>query len=224
MKPLSIVTNEDNMQMMARYPDGFFDLAIVDPPYGISVNMNAGRKKDTKSKKRTIKKWDNETPSKEYFNELFRVSKNQIICGANYMTENLPISMGWIFWDKCVAEGCSFSDGELIWTSYNQSLKKCVIPYSGFIGMEGEKFHPTTKPSKLYKWILDKFAKEGDKILDTHLGSQSSRIAAYKKGFDFYGCELDPDYFKDGCQRFEKEISMPLFDQKPELLKQLTFL
>ena len=130
--------------------DNQFDLAIVDPPYGISVNMNAGRKKDTKSKKRTSKKWDNETPSVKYFNELFRVSKNQIICGANYMTENLPISMGWIFWDKCVAEGCSFSDGELIWTSFNQSLKKAVIPYSGFIGMEGEKFHPTTKPIKLY--------------------------------------------------------------------------
>ena len=153
------ITNEDNMELMARYPDKYFDLAIVDPPYGISVNMNAGRKKDTRSKKRTLKKWDNEIPNEDYFKELFRVSKNQIICGANYFTQYLPTSMGWVFWDKCVAEGCSFSDGELIWTSFNQSLKKAIIPYSGFIGMEGEKFHPTTKPTKLYKWLLDKYSR-----------------------------------------------------------------
>jgi len=193
----------DCMEGMARFSDKYFELAVVDPPYGIGVNMNAGRKKDTKSKKRIIKKWDNEIPTAEYFNELFRVSQNQIICGANYMTEHLPISMGWIFWDKCVAQGCSFSDGELIWTSFNQSLKKAVIRYSGFIGMEGEKFHPTTKPIKLYKWILDKYAKAGDKILDTHVGSGSSRIAAHDYGFDFTGYELDYDYFQAQHKRYE---------------------
>ena len=206
-KFISEVTNEDCIEGMARYPDKYFDLAIVDPPYGINVNMNAGRKKNTISKKRTIKKWDNKTPTLEYFNELFRVSKNQIICGANYMTENLPISAGWIFWDKCVAPGCSFSDGELIWTSFNKSLKKAVIPYSGFIGMEGEKFHPTTKPIKLYKWLLSNYAKQGDKILDTHLGSGSSRIAAYEMGFDFTAFELDTEYFEAQEKRYNAHIA-----------------
>ena len=202
------ITNEDNMELMARYPDNYFDLAIVDPPYGISVNMNAGRKKDTKSKKRTIKKWDNEAPTKEYFNELFRVSKNQIIWGANHMIDKIQInSQGWIFWDKCVAEGCSFSDGELAWTSFNQALKKAVIPYSGFIGMEGEKFHPTTKPSKLYKWVLDKYAKQGDKILDTHLGSGSIAIACHDYGFDLTACELDKEYFDKAMQRINNHTA-----------------
>ena len=206
-KFISEVTNEDCMEGMARYPDKYFDLAIVDPPYGINVNMNAGRKKNTVSKKRTVKKWDNKTPTQEYFKELFRVSKNQIICGGNYMTENLPISMGWIFWDKCVASGCSFSDGELIWTSFNKSLKKAVIPYSGFIGMEEEKFHPTTKPIKLYKWLLSNYAKQGDKILDTHLGSGSSRIAAYEMGFDFTAFELDTEYFEAQEKRYKAHIA-----------------
>ena len=206
-KFVSEVTNEDCMEGMARYPDKYFDLAIVDPPYGINVNMNAGRKKNTVSKKRTVKKWDNKTPTQEYFKELFRVSKNQIICGGNYMTENLPISMGWIFWDKCVASGCSFSDGELIWTSFNKSLKKAVIPYSGFIGMEKEKFHPTTKPIKLYKWLLSNYAKQGDKILDTHLGSGSSRIAAYEMGFDFTAFELDTEYFEAQEKRYKAHIA-----------------
>lgn len=199
--------NCDNMELMAKYPDNYFEIAIVDPPYGIDVNMNAGRKKDTKSKKRTIKKWDNEIPTAEYFKELFRVSQNQIICGANYMTEFLPISMGWIFWDKCVAEGCSFSDGELIWTSFNQSLKKAVIPYSGFIGMEGEKFHPTTKPIKLYKWLLDKYAKPNDKILDTHLGSMSIAIACHDYGFKLVGCELDSEYYAKGIERVKNHVA-----------------
>ena len=207
MSFISEVTNEDCMEGMARYPDKYFDLAIVDPPYGINVNMNAGRKKNTVSKKRTVKKWDNKTPTQEYFKELFRVSKNQIICGGNYMTKNLPISMGWIFWDKCVASGCSFSDGELIWTSFNKSLKKAVIPYSGFIGMEEEKFHPTTKPIKLYKWLLSNYAKQGDKILDTHLGSGSSRIAAYEMGFDFTAFELDTEYFEAQEKRYKNHIA-----------------
>ena len=203
----SEVFNIDCIEGMKQYPDKYFELAIVDPPYGINVNMNAGRKKDTQSKKRLVKKWDNEIPSKIYWDELFRVSKNQIVCGANYFTEYLYTSMGWIFWDKCVAPGCSFSDGELIWTSFNQALKKAVIPYSGFIGMEGEKFHPTTKPIKLYKWILNNYAKEGDKILDTHLGSGSSRIAANDMEFEFTGYELDKDYFDASQKKFQQHIN-----------------
>jgi len=202
------ITNEDNMLLMARYPDKYFDLAIVDPPYGISVNMNAGRKKDTKSKKRTIKKWDNETPTIEYFNQLRRVSKNQIVWGANHMIDKIQLnSMGWIFWNKCVAAGCSFSDGELAYTSFNQALKMAVIPYSGFIGMEGEKFHPTTKPIKLYKWILKHYAKPNDKILDTHLGSGSIAIACHDYGFDLTACELDKEYFDKAMIRINNHIN-----------------
>ena len=119
------------------------------------------------------------------------------------MTDCLPVKKGWIFWDKLVAPGCSFSDGELAWTSFDKALKKVLIPYSGFIGMEGEKFHPTTKPVKLYKWILSNYANTGDKILDTHLGSGSSRIAAYDMGFDFTGYELDKEYFDASCKRFD---------------------
>lgn len=210
MPPISNVFNRDCMEAMAEFPDKYFDLAIVDPPYGISVNMNAGRKLDTKSKKRAAKKWDNETPPKEYWDELFRVSLNQIVFGGNYMTPFLPPKMGWIFWDKKVAAGCSFSDGELAWTSFEIALKKVVIPYSGFIGMEGEKFHPTTKPIALYKWLLTNYAKPGDKILDTHLGSGSSRIAAWDMGFDFWGYEIDADYFNDHEKRFKNHISKPV--------------
>lgn len=201
---ISEVYNIDCMELMARYPDKHFDLAVVDPPYGINVNMNAGRKKDTKSKKRTIKKWDTQTPKPEYWEQLFRVSKNQIVWGANYMTNYLPIKMGWIFWDKCVASACSFSDGELAWTSFDRALKKAVIPYSGFIGMEGEKFHPTTKPIKLYDWIYFNYAFEGQTILDTHLGSGSSRIAAYKNKLNFVGCEIDKEYFVASDKRFKE--------------------
>lgn len=206
--PISEVFNEDNMIGMARYPDNFWDLAICDPPYGINVNMNAGRKKDTRSKKRAVKKWDSEAPTNEYFTELKRVSKNQIIWGANHMIDKIrENSQGWIFWDKCVAAGCTFSDGELAWTSFNQALKKAVVPYSGFIGMEGEKFHPTTKPVKLYKWLLANYAQPGNKILDTHMGSQSSRIAAYHMGFDFYGWEIDKEYFEAGNKRFAEQTA-----------------
>ena len=223
---ISEVYNIDCMEYMKTLPDNFADLALVDPPYGISVNMNAGRKKDTKSKKRAIKKWDNETPSEEYFLELFRVSKNQIIFGANHMIDKIKLpSAGWIFWDKCVAKGCSFSDGELAWTSFNRALKKAVIAYSGFIGMEGEKFHPTTKPVKLYNWLLQNYAKPGDKILDTHLGSGSSRIAAYDLGFDFYGCELDAEYHRAQEKRFAKHIAQQkLFTPQQAFAEQITLL
>ena len=197
--------NVDCVEFMKSKPDNYYDLAIVDPPYGISVNMNAGRKKDTKSKKRTVKKWDNEAPNEEYFNELFRVSKNQIIWGANHMIDKIKKnSQGWIFWDKCVAAGCSFSDGELAWTSFNQSLKKIVVPWSGFIGIEDEKFHPTTKPKLLYRKLLTAYAKPEYKILDTHGGSFTNAIACDMEGFDLDIIEIDGTYFNNGVQAFDK--------------------
>ena len=192
--------NIDCMEYMRTLPDKAFDLAIVDPPYGISVNMNAGRKKTAAAPKREDKKWDDSTPDNEYFNELFRVSKNQIIWGGNYF--RLPLTGAWIFWDKCVAADATFSDGELAWRSFGKTLVKCVIPWSGFIGSDGKRIHPTQKPVKLYEWILANYAKQGDKILDTHLGSGSSAIAAHYGGFDFVGCELDTDYFNAAKNRF----------------------
>jgi len=211
--PFLSLFHADCMEIMKQYPDKYFDLAIVDPPYGISVNMNAGRKVDTKSKKRTIKKWDSEAPLEEYFTELKRVSKNQIIWGANHMIDRIKInSQGWIFWDKCVAEGCTFSDGELAWTSFNQALKKAVIPWSGFIGMEGEKFHPTTKPSKLYGWQLKHFAKPDFKILDTHFGSGSIALAVDKANrldkmnLHLTAVEIDKEYIDKAIKRISESI------------------
>ena len=192
------LTNEDNMQLMARYPDNYFDLAIVDPPYGIGASeMTMGSGKNKKYKKG--KKWDNNTPSNEYFNELFRVSKNQIIWGGNYF--QLPLTKSWIFWDKGIYEDCDFADGELAWTSFNKVLRIAQIRYKGFLGADKERIHPTQKPIKLYKWILDKYAKQGDKILDTHLGSGSIAIACHDYGFDLTACELDKDYYDKAIER-----------------------
>jgi len=153
------ITNEDNMVMMARYPDKYFDLAIVDPPYGIEVNMNMGRRKGKRAAHEK-KDWDNSIPNDEYFDELFRVSKNQIIWGGNYFP--LPLTKAWIFWDKQVPDGVSFADGELAWTSFDKTLVKAKIKYTGFQGMdEGGKIHPTQKPVKLYQWLLNKYAGGG---------------------------------------------------------------
>jgi len=195
----SEVLNIDCMIGMSKYPDKYFELAIVDPPYGIGINMNMGRKKNA-PKKHATKQWDSNTPPHTYFVELFRVSKNQIIWGGNYFT--LPCVRGWIYWDKDVPQGVSFADGELAWSSFDTVLRKAYIPYSGFNGTKG-KIHPTQKPVKLYKWLLDKYAKQGDKILDTHLGSGSSRIACYDYGFDFTGFELDKDYFDAQEKRYK---------------------
>jgi len=199
------VTNEDNMELMSRYPDKYFDLAIVDPPYGININMNMGLKKG-KSKRHKKKDWDNAIPDNNYFNELFRVSKNQIIWGGNYF--HLPLTKSWIFWDKGVPEGVDFADGELAWTSFNKTLVKANVKYTGFMGMDnGGKIHPTQKPVALYKWLLDKYAKEGDKILDTHLGSGSIAIACHDFKFDLTACELDKEYFDKAMERINNHKS-----------------
>lgn len=209
--PISDVRNCDCMELMKEFPDKYFDLAIVDPPYGIYINMNMGRKAGQINKHKD-EKWDSDIPEDTYFIELMRVSKNVIIWGGNYFP--LPLTKSWIFWDKLVPEGVSFADGELAWTSFDKTLVKCTVPYSGFQGSDlGGKIHPTQKPVKLYTWLLKNYAKSGDKILDTHLGSQSSRIAAYKLGFDFWGSELDADYFQQGCERFENAIDEPLLKQ-----------
>ena len=189
------------MEYMSQFPDNYFELAIVDPPYGININMNMGRRKG-KRKKHDVKNWDNEIPNDDYFNELFRISQNQIIWGGNYFP--LVLTKSWIFWDKELPDGLSFADGELAWTSFDKTLVKAKIKYSGIHGMDiNGKIHPTQKPVALYRWLLKNYAKPNDKILDTHLGSGSSRIAADMEGFDFYACELDKDYFDKSCKRFE---------------------
>jgi site-specific DNA-methyltransferase (adenine-specific) len=202
-KFISEVTNEDCMEGMARYPDKYFDLAIVDPPYGIGAENHAG-KKENGWKQWVKKNWDNEIPNNEYFNELFRVSKNQIIWGGNYMTEYLHASMGWIIWDKGQRD-FSLADGEMAWTSFNKAMR--IWEFARAKTISDNKIHPTQKPVALYKWLLSNYAKQGDKILDTHLGSGSSRIAAYEMGFDFTAFELDAEYFEAQEKRYKAHIA-----------------
>jgi site-specific DNA-methyltransferase (adenine-specific) len=202
------ITNEDNMLLMARYPDNYFDLAIVDPPYGIdlaNMNMGLGKSKKAskvKNRKWNKKNWDNETPTKEYFKQLFRVSVNQIIWGGNYF--ELGICNKFIIWDKEVPEGLSFSDCEYAWTSFNGANK--IFRYSAYLNKH-EKFHPTQKPPQLYKWLLDKYAKPEDKILDTHLGSGSIAIACHDYDFELTACELDTEYYEKAVQRIKNHTS-----------------
>jgi len=188
-------TNEDNMLMMARYPDDYFDLAIVDPPYGIDIN-SSGRLGHYGGKG---KKWDNEIPNELYFNELKRVSKEQVIWGGNYF--ELPPTRCFLIWDKKQPEGVSFASCELAWTSFNQSAKTF---YQRPQNADNVRIHPTQKPVKLYEWILMNYAKEGDKILDTHRGSASLDIACHNLGFDLVTCELDTDYFNEGNKRLKQ--------------------
>ena len=196
------ITNEDNMLLMARYPDNYFDLAIVDPPYGIDLaNMNMGigntpKASKAKNRKWKSKDWDSSIPSDEYFEELFRVSKNQIIWGGNYF--NLGICNKFIIWDKEIPEGLSFSDCEYAWTSFSGANK--IFRYSAYLN-KSEKFHPTQKPPQLYKWLIHKYAKENYKILDTHLGSGSIAIACHDYGFELTACELDKEYYDKAIQR-----------------------
>jgi site-specific DNA-methyltransferase (adenine-specific) len=203
------ITNEDNMLLMARYPDNYFDLAIVDPPYGIHNKItNNGNLTQSKGNKFAInydkKQWDKFRPINDYWEELLRVSKNQIVCGGNYFAEKLPVSRGWIVWDK-QGEGMSSVNNELIYTSFDISIKtfsRCHGLDKGFMAKGIDKvFHPTQKPQKLYKWLLDNYAKEGDKILDTHLGSGSIAIACHDYGFELTACELDKEYYDKAIQR-----------------------
>jgi site-specific DNA-methyltransferase (adenine-specific) len=191
------ITNEDNMELMARYPDNYFDLAIVDPPYGIDRN---GMSMGNSVFKKDDKKWDSEIPTKEYFDELFRVSKNQIIWGGNYFP--LPQSQYFAIWDK----------GD---TMYSRTFAECEYAWVKFGGTriykkspnQPERIHPTQKPISLYKWLLDKYAKPGDKILDTHLGSGSIAIACHDYKFDLTACELDKEYFDKAMERIKNHTN-----------------
>lgn len=192
------------MDLMARYPDKYFELAIVDPPYGIG---RSGKPKSTSShgghKGYPDKGWDTSIPDNDYFDELFRVSKNQIIWGANYFTKYLPSTPGWILWDK--GQRIDQADGELAFSSLNKPLRVFTLNRVA-LQVEGA-IHPTQKPIKLYKWLLTNYAKPGDKILDTHMGSGSIAIACYDKGFDLTACELDHDYYAAAMDRIEKHTS-----------------
>ena len=192
------ITNEDNMELMARYSDKYFDLAIVDPPYGIDIN-SSGRLGHYGGKG---KKWDANIPEETYFNELFRVSKNQIIWGGNYFY--LPPTRCFLIWDKQQPEDVSFASCEFAWTSLNQSAKTF---YKRPQNADDYRIHPTQKPVALYKWLLDKYAKENDKILDTHLGSGSIAIACHDYGFDLTACELDKEYFDKAMQRINNHTA-----------------
>jgi len=198
--------NIDCMTYMATLPDKAFDLAIVDPPYGIkrleNPNGRMQRLGDTR-------KANNNTPKKEYFNELFRVSKNQIVWGYNHFSSIMPNCTEFIFWDKDVSVD-NYSDGELAWTSFNGNARIVKIVWDGFrqqdMKNKEERIHPTQKPVALYKWLLHNYAKIGDKILDTHLGGGSSAIAAHQMGFDFVGCEIDKDYYDAAVKRYNNAI------------------
>lgn len=188
------LSREDNMQLMARYPDNYFDLAIVDPPYGIDINSSGTHFKE----KYDVKEWDKNTPNNKYFYELMRVSKNQIIWGGNYFLDRLGNCKCFIIWDKKIAEGMSFAMCEMAWTSFNNGAKIYKTTAT-----QNNRIHPTQKPVKLYEWLLINYAKEGDKILDTHLGSGSIAIACHNLGFDLTACELDEEYFNAACKRIE---------------------
>jgi site-specific DNA-methyltransferase (adenine-specific) len=209
------LTNEDNMALMARYPDNYFDLAIVDPPYGIGEDGRKGVRTSpsrpnsyNRKPKYTSKNWDNSAPSKDYFIELLRVSKYVIIWGANHFIENIPNQNTpcWIVWDK-KNEGTDFADCELAWSNMKTTVRKYTI--HKFEGTRGGKdcIHPTQKPVALYKWLLDKYAKDGDKILDTHLGSGSIAIACHDYGFELTSCELDAEYYDKAVERIKNHVS-----------------
>lgn len=200
MKDYLNITHECNMALMGRYPDKYFDLAIVDPPYGININAS-GRLGHYGGKG---KNWDNAIPDEEYFKELFRVSKEQIIWGANYF--NMPPTRGFVIWDKQQPQDVSFASCEFAWTSFDRSAR---THYQRPQNADNIRIHPTQKPVELYKWLLLNYAKQGDKILDTHLGSGSIAIAIdsvnkiEKMGLTLTACELDKEYFDAAIKRIE---------------------
>ena len=190
--------NIDCIEFMKSKPDKFYDLAICDPPYGIGA---AKEKPHNGWVDWGVKQWDNESPKAEYFTELIRVSKNQIIWGANHFISKMPFdSSCWLIWDKGQRD-FSLADGEMAWTSFSKAMR--IKTYSRAKALQEGKIHPTQKPIALYRWLLQNYAKPNDKILDTHGGSMSSAIACDMEGFDLSICEIDLEYFNAGVKRFE---------------------
>jgi len=202
------------MEYMATQPDNAFDLAIVDPPYGIDVG------KQRENSDRVTVKWSNPskyeyrqfddlaTPNGEYFDALFRVSRHQIIWGANYFVRHLPASSSWIVWDKKVDIKEHLSMCELAYSSFSRKCNKFEFLWAGFRkAIQEHRIHPTQKPVRLYEWLLRNYAKPGQRILDTHLGSGSSAIAAHYFGVDFVGCEIDAEYYAAAKARFKAETA-----------------
>jgi site-specific DNA-methyltransferase (adenine-specific) len=214
IQPISEAYNMDCMEYMKQFPDGYFELAVVDPPYGIGED---GSKNHTRSKLTKSKNYkpffgnDLSAQENDYWLELLRVSKNQIAWGANHYISRLPYdSSCWIVWDKLNGDN-DFADCELAWTSFASAVRCFRFKWQGMLqgNMKNKeiRIHPTQKPVALYDWIFQNYAKPGDKILDTHLGSGSSRIAAHKNGLDFYATELDKDYFEAQEKRFKQYVS-----------------
>jgi len=220
----------DCMEYMATLEDNCFDLAIVDPPYGIKAHGTIGfANEKTKGftftkKEYSQKDWDNKIPDKDYFEDLKRVSKNQIIWGANYMTESIGVIKNFIYWHKKgKSQDDKFNEGELAYVSFSRS-RMVDIWWNGFgtINSGEQRIHPTQKPVALYQWLLNNYAKPGQTILDTHLGSGSSAIAANRLDFEFVGIEIDEDYFAGACKRLREENKqLNLF--KPETFEQINF-
>lgn len=196
---MNVAYNADCMEAMRAMPENAFDLAVVDPPYGIQISHNMGRRKGDQASEYKKVRWDASPPPPEYFEELRRVSKNQIIFGANHFVSMIPAadSHCWLCWDKGFSDEVSFASFELAWTSLNQPCKRVALSSA-----QQGRIHPTQKPVALYAWIFAKFTKPGDRILDTHLGSGSSRIAAWDAALGFVGYEIDQEYFEAQERRF----------------------
>jgi site-specific DNA-methyltransferase (adenine-specific) len=202
-----LITNEDNMELMARYEDNYFDLAIVDPPYGINITKNKRLNNNSNND------WDNEIPSDKYFKELKRVSKNQIIWGGNYFVEYLENTRCYLNWDK-LNHSNTYADCEMAWTSFDKNAKIFKYMWDGNrygfpnaikgVGKKSIRTHPTQKPIALYEWLLMNYAKQGDKILDTHLGSGSIALACHNLGYDLTACELDKEYYDAAIKRIDQ--------------------
>ena len=214
--PASEVHNIDCLELMRTLPDKSFQLTIADPPYGIKADRNQQERANTqygKSKARCKdygkSEWDGAAPDKEFFNELLRVCENVILWGANHYISRIPYdSPCWIVWDKDNGDN-GYADCELAWSTFPSAVRRIRYKWHGMLqenmANKEERIHPTQKPVALYAWLLKNYAKPGDRIFDPMMGSQSSRIAAYKLGFDYVGCELDKEYFAKGCERFDRE-------------------